>query len=131
MHPADYCIVVAEDDALLRYCTVRMLEKHGYRIIQAEHGKHALDLLEKCEDHVHLLITNYNMPYIDGVELARQMRMKNKRLMVLMISGVNPDLDPADDIEVLPKPYNQAELATKVRDLLRRAEAPHSAPSEP
>jgi DNA-binding response OmpR family regulator len=123
MHPRDYCIVIAEDDDMLRYCTVRLLKDHGYRIIEAQDGKHALELLEKCDDAVHLLITNYNMPHLNGVELAREMRRKNERLLVLMISGNTPDLDPNDDFEVLPKPYNEARLATTVRQLLRRAGA--------
>ena len=120
MHTRDYCIVVAEDDELLRYCTVRLLGEHGYKIIEARNGIEALELLERCEDVVHLLVTNYDMPGLNGVELARKMRAKNERLMVLLISGSTPDLDPTDDIEVLPKPYNQAHLSTKVRELLKR-----------
>jgi DNA-binding response OmpR family regulator len=60
------------------------------------------------------------MPGLNGVELARKMRAKHHRLMVLLISGSAPDINPTDDIEVLPKPYNQAHLSTKVRELLKR-----------
>lgn len=120
MHASDYCIVVAEDDEMLRYCTVRLLKQHGYKIIEARSGVEALDLLEKCDDALHLLVTNYDMPGLNGVDLARKLRAKHERLMVLMISGHESDLDPNDDIEFMPKPYNEAVLATKVRDLLRR-----------
>lgn len=120
MHASDFCIVVAEDDEVLRYCTVRLLQSHGYKIIEARDGMEALELLENCDDAIHLLVTNYDMPRLNGVELARKLRAKHERLMVLLISGSTPDLDPNDDIEILPKPYNQAELAAKVRDLLRR-----------
>jgi DNA-binding response OmpR family regulator len=120
MHPGDYCIVVAEDDEILRYCTVRLLSEQGYRIIEARDGAHALQLLEDCEDAVHLLVTNFDMPRVNGIELARQMRAKHKRLMVLMISGQAVDLDPNDDIELMPKPYNQAVLTNRVRELLKR-----------
>jgi DNA-binding response OmpR family regulator len=120
MHPRDYCIVVAEDDEMLRYCTVRLLAEHGYKIIEARDGAHALELLEQCDDVVHLLVTNYDMPRLNGVELARRLRRKHERLMVLLISGQTPAVDPSEDIEVLPKPYNQAVLSAKVRELLRR-----------
>ena len=119
MHSGDYCIVVAEDDELLRYCTVNLLRSHGYKIIEARDGEHALELLEKCRDAVHLLITNYEMPGISGVELARKLREKHGRLKVLLISGMARDIDPADDIVFLEKPYNQAILAHTVRELLR------------
>ena len=42
--------MVAEDDDLLRYCTVHLLQKHGYRIVEARDGQEALDLLENCDD---------------------------------------------------------------------------------
>jgi CheY-like chemotaxis protein len=85
MHSGDYCIVVAEDEPLLRYCTVRLLREHGYKIIEARDVIEALELLERCEDVIHLLVTNYDMPGLNGVELARKMRAKHERLMVLLI----------------------------------------------
>jgi two-component system, cell cycle sensor histidine kinase and response regulator CckA len=131
MHAADYCIVVAEDDEVLRYCTARLLRDHGYKIIEARDGVEALELLEKCDDVVHLLVTNYDMPRLNGVELARKLRAKHERLLVLLISGSDlQDIDPDDDIELLPKPYNQAALATKVRELLRRGASDNSAPTQ-
>ena len=132
MHAADYCIVVAEDDEVLRYCTSRLLRDHGYKIIEARDGVEALELLERCDDVVHLLVTNYDMPRLNGVELARKLRAKHERLLVLLISGCDVlDIDPNDDIELLPKPYNQAMLATKVRELLRRGGGDNPAPIQP
>jgi DNA-binding response OmpR family regulator len=130
MHAGDYCIVVAEDDEVLRYCTVRLLKEQGYKIIEAHSGDAALDLLEKCDDVIHLLVTNYDMPGLNGIELARRLRGKHERLMVLLISGKTPDVDPNDDIEILPKPYNEAELAVRVRKLLRRGASPTLTPTQ-
>ncbi len=68
------------------------------------------------------------MPRLNGVELARKLRAKHERLLVLLISGSDvADIDPDDDIELLPKPYNEAALATKVRELLRRRVSDNSA----
>jgi DNA-binding response OmpR family regulator len=61
------------------------------------------------------------MPRLDGLDLASKLRANHKRMMVLLISGTAPDAEIPDYVEFLPKPYNQAALATKVRDLLRRA----------
>src|SRR4051812_21347259 len=130
MRSRDYCIVVAEDDEILRYCTVNLLKTEGYKIIEAAGGDEALDLLEKCDDVIHLLVTNYDMPGLNGIELARRLRAKHERLMVLLISGKTPDVDPNDDIEILPKPYNLTELAVRVRKLLRRGASPVT-PTQP
>ena len=82
----------------------------------------ALKLIETCGE-IHLLVSNYNMPKMNGVELARRLRAKHERLTVLLITGDPPDIDPIEDIEVLPKPYNEAKMLGKVRELLRRATA--------
>ncbi len=109
-------IVVAEDDEILRYCTAKLIRQHGYKVIEASDGIEALEIVERCEDAVHLLVTNYDMPRLNGVELARRLKAKHERLMVLVISGSDPQIDQADHIEVLPKPYNEAVSAAKVRD---------------
>ena len=123
MHSGDFCIIVAEDDEVLRYCTVRLLQRHGYKVIEARDGIEALELVEKCDDAVHLLVTNYDMPRMNGAELARKLKAKHERLMVLVISGSDPQIEAGNHIEVLPKPYNEAVLASKVRALLQRGAA--------
>ena len=123
MHAQDFCIVVAEDDNLLRYCTVHLLKKQGYRVIEARDGQEALDLVQKCNDEVHLLITNHDMPRVNGSELTRRLREKHEKLVVLLISGADHGLGNGPDFHVLPKPYNEAVLTHKVRELLRRGQA--------
>ena len=123
MHARDFCIVVAEDDDMLRYCTVRLLQQHGYKIIEARDGQEALELVDECDDPIHVLITNYDMPRLNGAELARRLKAKHEKLRVLVISGADHGMQPSDDLEILPKPYNEAVLAAKVRDLLRRGSA--------
>ena len=123
MHAREYCIVVAEDNEMLRYCTVHRLEAQGYRVIEARDGQEALDLVEKCNDEIHLLITNHDMPRVNGSELARRLREKREKLIVLLISGGDQLLAGTADFEVLPKPYNEVALTHKVRELLRRGRA--------
>ncbi len=107
----------------MRYCNVRLLEKHGHRIIEARDGQEALDLLENCSDEVDLLVTNYEMPRVNGSELARRLREKQKKLVVLLISGADHVLMASPGFELLPKPYNEAVLTQKVRELLGRGAA--------
>jgi DNA-binding response OmpR family regulator len=123
MHANNFCIVVAEDDEVLRYCTVRLLQQHGYKIIEARDGQEALELVEECDDPIHVLITNYDMPRLNGAELARRLKAKHEKLKVLVISGSDHGMQPSDDLEILTKPYNEAVLAAKVRELLRRSSA--------
>lgn len=106
MHACDYCIVVAEDDEILRYCTVKLLRQHGYKVIEARDGREALDLeiIEKCEHVIHLLVTNNDMPQLTGLELARKLKTKHEKLAVLLVSGSISEADliePELQIEVM------------------------------
>jgi CheY-like chemotaxis protein len=121
MHTENICIMVVEDNAILRFCTVTLLKAQGYRILEAGDGMEALELLEQHNDAIHLLVTNYDMPRLNGIELARRVRAKHKKLPVLLVSGYSPEVEQEDDIELLPKPYNDDVFATKIRELLRRA----------
>jgi DNA-binding response OmpR family regulator len=58
--------------------------------------------------------------------LAQVLRARHQRLMVLMVSGTIPASIQEHDVEALPKPYNEASLTAKVRELLRRAKTEES-----
>ena len=60
------------------------------------------------------------MPRVNGAELARRLKEKHERLVVLLISGMDHGIESAPGFEVLQKPYNEAVLATKIRNLLHR-----------
>jgi len=78
-HARDFCIVVAEDDPVLRYCSVRLLMTQGYRMIEAADGQEALELVEKCNDDIHLLVTNHDMPKLSGAELAKKAEVEARK----------------------------------------------------
>ncbi|MCP4198631.1 MAG: response regulator [Proteobacteria bacterium] len=117
-------ILVVEDDPFVRKVAVRILERHGYKVFQANSGDSAIALVEKEELEFDLMVTDIFMPYMDGYELADTLKQKLQRAMkILFTSGYGPDSMALNGVleegaEFISKPYTPKELARKVRTML-------------
>lgn len=78
--PAKLRIVIAEDNPTNRLLLRRQLDTLGYHVDEAEEGVHALNLIKK-QDY-DLLITDLNMPNMDGITLTRRVREVNQRIII-------------------------------------------------
>jgi DNA-binding response OmpR family regulator len=117
-------LLVVDDDALLLAVEVQILCAHGYKVLQAETAEQALWLAEAAES-IDLLLTDFKLPGVDGLELTRRFRIIHAQTPVLMVSGSLPevrgDLHGMDLFEMLEKPFVFAELLRKIRCLLEAA----------
>lgn len=111
-------ILVVDDDVLINMGTIDMLEDFGLRALEAYSGREALDILERG-DPVDLLITDYAMPGMTGVELADKARQLRPHLPVLLATGYD-DL-PGGEVSDLPrlgKPFQPADLLARLQQAL-------------
>ena len=114
-------ILVVDDDPGVREVAVSSLESFGYRLLAAENGLAALDVLKGTE-RVDLLLVDMAMPGMNGVEVIRRARERHPGLRALLVSGY-PNIaafSPAEGDLVLQKPYRLAQLADSVAEALRR-----------
>ncbi|HEY1562963.1 MAG TPA: ATP-binding protein [Caulobacteraceae bacterium] len=111
-------ILLVDDDPLIAGSTVALLEDLGHRVVEANSGVDALHLLTNGL-RPDLMITDYAMPGMTGVELAREVQRLLPQLPVLLATGF-AELDEADqrDLPRLAKPYTQDQLATQIARLL-------------
>jgi diguanylate cyclase (GGDEF)-like protein len=119
MIPADFHILVVDDDPAIRRVLSVWLEQGGYRVSQAEDGHSALAAIEaKCPD---FLITDWEMPQLDGVELCNRVRkldLPHYVYVVFLTAKSAPDElvvgfeTGADDF--LIKPVNRNELLARI-----------------
>jgi CheY-like chemotaxis protein len=79
------CVVV-DDDPSVREVVSRVLEAAGYRIFQVNSGPAALDLLEREHENVELVISDLQMPGMDGAELLRQVSTRWPDLGIVIIT---------------------------------------------
>jgi PAS domain S-box-containing protein len=116
-------ILVVEDDADVRLTAVGMLVQLGYRVIDAADGAAALAILERGEP-VDLLFTDVVMPGpVSSTELAFHARRLLPGVAVLFTSGYTRDALAVGgridgSVQLLSKPYQQAQLAQRLRDIL-------------
>jgi two-component system cell cycle sensor histidine kinase/response regulator CckA len=121
--PDEYCILVAEDDEIVRYLTARSLSQQGYCVLQARDGEEALRLEAEYDGIIHVLVTNVRMPNMNGHDLAREIKLKRPDLKILIVSAESEADFPRDahhhDFALL-KPVTSRELVGNVEQLLRQ-----------
>ena len=120
----DEVVLVVEDEEQVRAYSVEVLRELGYAVRQARDGQEALSIIERGQD-VALLFTDMVMPMMDGRELARHARQRIPGLKVLYTSGYTrrtPEEEEALEADggILPKPFDIAQLACRVREVLDR-----------
>ncbi|MGK2226368.1 MAG: CheY-like chemotaxis protein [Devosia sp.] len=111
-------ILVVDDDALINMNAVDMVEQLGHTALEAYSGAEALTILGS-QQTVDLLITDYAMPGMNGVELANQARQLRPDLPIVLATGYS-ELPEGIEIDLprLPKPYQQSDLANHLMVLL-------------
>ena len=114
-------ILVCDDDAAHREALALLLRARGYRVTEVGDGAQALRAIEACRPH--LLITDLDMPGIDGEELCRRVRsIDGAPVPVIALSGRSPDRAPgrrAGFAAALGKPLVPEELHRALARCLR------------
>ena len=119
------CIMVVDDEHIIRILLKRTLEPEGYEVILAEDGSSALMMLEKHRPD--LVILDINMPGLNGFQVLERIRQRSN-VPVIMLTGEgevttlgNALSLGADDY--VKKPFSTRELLARIRAKLRRAKA--------
>lgn len=116
-------LLVIEDDPRLRAVLARGLESNGYFVDTAGSGENALELLNFTDYAV--LIVDWRLPGISGLDLVRQVRSKGLESAVLMLTARDAPADRISGLDAgaddyLIKPFDFGELLARVRALQRR-----------
>lgn len=108
-------ILIAEDEEQMRTLLVRALKKHGYEIITVKNGLEAGKQIEKT--HFDLIITDFRMPFFDGLQLMDLVKKKYPSLPVIIISGTEPvdRLLTGGAFAFVKKPFQIQELVNMVK----------------
>ena len=113
-------ILVVDDDALISMSTVDMLEDLGHEVLEANSGMRAMEILRDGE-RVDLMITDYSMPKMNGIELATSARELRPDLPILLATGyAELPSRPAIDLPRIDKPYHQERLAAGIAMAVQR-----------
>ena len=116
-------ILVVEDEDVVRALACRGLREQGYTVLEARHGREALDRVEEGRHVIDLVISDVVMPELNGRELGSRLTALQPELPVLYMSGYTGDdviqrglLEPG--VPFQQKPFTPQGLARKVREML-------------
>ena len=121
---ASLAIVLVDDDPIVLMSTCSLLQDLGHQVFEASSGDEALEIIKR-EQSVDLVITDYSMPQMDGIALARYIRSGWPELPIIMATGYTAG-GPIADFECpkLHKPFRQGDLKRAIAAAMEPSRRP-------
>lgn len=122
-------ILIVEDEAHIAHILSVWLERQGYRTLKVPNGARALDLLVEPGSIVDAIISDANMPVLDGIGLLRAVREDLKLSIPFMLLTARCDQSKLADVlapygaEIYPKPFMPSQIVLVIKQLLATAAA--------
>ena len=121
-------ILVADDETHILHVVSLKLRNAGFRVLTARDGQEALEMAQM--QHPDLLITDYHMPQLSGLELCRKLKQDaaTTNIPAIMLTARGYELEPADTeqsgiLRMLSKPFSPRHLLATVEEVLSGAAA--------
>jgi len=124
-------ILIIDDDKLISLMLKKMLLKEGYTVIEAEDGEHGLEMVRK--EHPNLVITDFQMPGIDGLEVLSEIQKLKINLPVILLTGYGDVVLTIRSIQLgafdyLEKPISPVQLKSTIQHALNSVKSSNSLP---
>src|SRR2546423_2912535 len=116
-------ILVADDESHILHVVSLKLRNAGYRVLTARDGQEALEMAQ--QERPDLLITDYHMPQLSGLELCQRLKQDaaTSGIPAIMLTALGYHLEPPDTeqsgiLRMLSKPFSPRHLLTTVNEVL-------------
>src|SRR6201990_3366649 len=121
-------VLIADDEDSMRQLVARAIAMDGHETVTAQDGAEALELLTRDEGAFDLLLTDIQMPVMDGIALALTAARDFPALKILLMPGFAHQRERASGLEaivhdVVTKPFSVADIRTAVADALAARKA--------
>ena len=116
-------VLIVDDEEAMRLLVARAIAMDGHEILTAADGAEALDILSGPNGSFDLLLTDIQMPIMDGIALALSAARDFPRLTILLMTGFADQRERASNLsaiahDVITKPFSVADIRTAVADAL-------------
>jgi two-component system, cell cycle response regulator CpdR len=116
-------VLIADDEDSMRLLVARAIAMDGHDIVTAQDGAEALEILIREQGAFDLLLTDIQMPIMDGIALALSAARDFPRLTILLMTGFADQRERASNLnaiahDVITKPFSVADIRTAVADAL-------------
>jgi two-component system, OmpR family, alkaline phosphatase synthesis response regulator PhoP len=119
-------ILVADDESHILHVVSLKLRNAGFRVVTARDGQEAFEMAQ--QEHPDLLITDYHMPQLSGLELCRKLKQDpaTQNIPAIMLTARGYHLEPHDTeqsgiLRMLSKPFSPRHLLATVNEVLANA----------
>ena len=123
-----YKVMVVDDSMVFRNQMKKMVQSLFFQTIAVAHGEEALQMLEEHPD-IRMVITDYNMPVMDGMELTKAIRKKHPKSelsVIILSSSDDPDTSAMflkkGATDYIKKPYSKEELSCRLNNAIEALE---------
>jgi CheY-like chemotaxis protein len=116
-------VLIADDEESMRALVARAIAMDGHDTVTAQDGAEALEILTRENGAFDLLLTDIQMPIMDGIALALTVARDFPRLTILLMTGFAAQRERASNLDaiahdVITKPFSVADIRTAVADAL-------------
>ena len=113
-------VLLVEDEDAVRSFASRALATRGYKVLEAASGVEALEVMDRENGHIDLVVSDVVMPEMDGPTLLRHLRQRNPNIRIIFMSGYaeeafRKNLGADENFVFLPKPFTLKKLAETVK----------------
>lgn len=117
--PFQKTILVVDDDPALLHVVSSLLSSKPYKVLTATNGVEAAALAREYQHDIDLLLSDFDMPGMSGIDLATQMTVERPKLKVLLMSGFTGGMLILNEgWHFLPKPFIGSQLFALVAGLV-------------
>lgn len=119
-------VLVVEDRKEIRQFIVISLRRAGFQVIEAETGEEALKVFKK-EKEIDIIVLDIMLPGIDGFEVCKSIRKKNKYIGIIMLTAKMQEKDKINGLSIgaddyVVKPFSPSELIARIKSVCRRVD---------
>jgi DNA-binding response OmpR family regulator len=113
-------ILVAEDEVMIRNLVTILLQRKGHIVLSASDGQEALELSRKYPGTIDLVITDVEMPRLNGMDLCSHLLEERPGIKVIVMSGTDMSHIVSQNVNLpfLPKPFDGEALIARVQATL-------------
>jgi DNA-binding NtrC family response regulator len=115
-------ILIVDDEEAVRLLLSALLQRGAYQVLLASDGQHALEVSRNHAGEISALVTDYKMPRLDGLQLAKALVVERPGIRVMIMSGrmSNPEALQQSGFPMLPKPFTVAGFLTSLKRCLEK-----------
>jgi two-component system cell cycle sensor histidine kinase/response regulator CckA len=116
-------ILLVEDEQGLRGLNARGLASRGYRVLEASNGVEAIEVFDRHNGKVDLVVSDVVMPEMDGPSLLKELRRRDPDVKIIFVSGYaeeafDKSLPKGEQFSFLPKPFTLKQLVAAVKETM-------------